>query len=549
MPVPPGEQHYATAVPSMKGGRHGRASVSRKWLAAAAAGLAVFVTGVVASASDYSVWQQFAGRVVFPLYRPTAPLGAATLDGPFFCANGGPTANIATVGARYHVGRGTVFFSEAYPQICGNPGESVRVTTVDIDGQTVPINVYCSLSGPKCTVADGVKNGFLLVLREPGPKPTWLQIESFGVSLDSLLAAVRSLARVSPAVPTLAGGVFRSPTGNLTCEMGQSMLWCQSLRTPHGASLSTDGKFSACDAYCIGKTSPNLPVLGYGKSVAFGPFRCLSETTGVTCTSSRAGKGFLIDGGGTRPAVAVSPAQLSGSCSKTTARALANQHHLGNAGFVTDPVGQVRCGSFVGPGSKAMVFSLSIPSCGRTGGWVVFKRVGPAWRLVFESDGGADLAAVGSGIRETQNVLRPGDAHCFPTGGTRSRTWRWNGTRFTSTNWAYSKSGGPSSGATQASLRSPTGNLSCELNATQVHCQSINSPHSVTMSADGALKICNGSNCLRSPPGSAPTLAYGGQVTVGRFRCLSQESGIICSLIQSGKGFLIDRNGVKRVGP
>jgi hypothetical protein len=46
---------------------------------------------------------------------------------------------------------------------------------------------------------------------------------------------------------------------------------------------------------------------------------------------------------------------------------------------------------------------------------------------------------------------------------------------------------------------------------------------------------------------SAPTLAYGKQISYGRFRCLSLGSGVWCIVIQTGKGFLINRDGVTRV--
>ena len=141
--------------------------------------------------------------------------------------------------------------------------------------------------------------------------------------------------------------------------------------------------------------------------------------------------------------------------------------HLGNADDpdVSDPVAQVLCGAFAGPGSQAMVASLAIPSCGRTAGWVVFRRSGATWQLVMERNNGADLDAVGTGIRETQFVLRPGDAHCFPTGGTRSRTWRWNGTRFTSGAWKQSKPATPAAPVADAStygfFKTPSGNILC----------------------------------------------------------------------------------------
>ncbi len=125
-------------------------------------------------------------------------------------------------------------------------------------------------------------------------------------------------------------------------------------------------------------------------------------------------------------------------CSKAAAVQMARKLDLAEPG-IANPVAQVLCGSFLGPGVEAMAASISIPSCGRTGDWLVFRYQSGSWQRVFESHNGAELAAVGSDIKETQNVLRASDAHCFPTGGTRARVWHWNGSRFTSTAWRYSK--------------------------------------------------------------------------------------------------------------
>jgi sugar lactone lactonase YvrE len=133
----------------------------------------------------------------------------------------------------------------------------------------------------------------------------------------------------------------------------------------------------------------------------------------------------------------VSAPAVSSLCSRAAARQVVERLHLGDAGDpnLSDSVGQVLCGAFVGPRSRAMVVSLAAPSCGRTAGWVVFRWAGGAWRLVMTRNNGADLAAVGSDIRETMWVLRPRDAHCFPTGGMRARIWHWNGTHFTASTW------------------------------------------------------------------------------------------------------------------
>ena len=110
--------------------------------------------------------------------------------------------------------------------------------------------------------------------------------------------------------------------------------------------------------------------------------------------------------------------------------------HLGEADFVANPVWDVICGAFMGPGSQTMVVSLasggmSVPF----EGWAVFRRADGSWQLVMPPGNGAKVSAAGSDIRETVSILRPGDQHCCPTGGTSSRIWHWNGTRFTASPW------------------------------------------------------------------------------------------------------------------
>lgn len=118
---------------------------------------------------------------------------------------------------------------------------------------------------------------------------------------------------------------------------------------------------------------------------------------------------------------------------------------------------------------------------------------------------------------------------------------------------ASSRTWTPGTGATFARFYSPSHNLSCELadrdvRGSYVYCQSVKLPHSVTMSLTGRLKICRGICCLGNAAVNTPTLGYGKQITVGRFRCRSLRSGIRCAVIRSGKGFLIDSKVVRRVG-
>jgi hypothetical protein len=112
---------------------------------------------------------------------------------------------------------------------------------------------------------------------------------------------------------------------------------------------------------------------------------------------------------------------------------------------------------------------------------------------------------------------------------------------------------GTSAKATYAGFYSPSRNLSCEMadrdaRGSYVYCQSVKAPQNVRMSLDGRLKICRGTRCLGNPAETTPMLGYGRKITIGRFACSSQKSGVKCRVIRSGKGFLIDSKRVRRVG-
>jgi len=87
-----------------------------------------------------------------------------------------------------------------------------------------------------------------------------------------------------------------------------------------------------------------------------------------------------------------------------------------------------------------------------------------------------------------------------------------------------------------------------------VYCQSMAHPHSVKMGLAGRLKICRGgtlttTHCLGDAGEHTPVLGYGKHITLAHFRCESQKAGVSCTVIKTGKGFLIDNAGVRRIGP
>ena len=87
-----------------------------------------------------------------------------------------------------------------------------------------------------------------------------------------------------------------------------------------------------------------------------------------------------------------------------------------------------------------------------------------------------------------------------------------------------------------------------------VDCESYIPLQKATMNVAGRVTICRDrgtrNRCDVGNPGEGtPTLGYGKAITVGRFRCLSQRSGMRCTVARSGKGFLINSKGVIRVRP
>ena len=79
-------------------------------------------------------------------------------------------------------------------------------------------------------------------------------------------------------------------------------------------------------------------------------------------------------------------------------------------------------------------------------------------------------------------------------------------------------------------------------------CQTYGPPTVVDMDASGRLRISHPKGCGCGPDPPPPHLAYGRSVSYGGFRCLSLETGVRCVVVRSGKGFLISRSGVTRIG-
>jgi hypothetical protein len=207
----------------------------------------------------------------------------------------------------------------------------------------------------------------------------------------------------------------------------------------------------------------------------------------------------------------------------------------------------------MGPGSQTMVVSLWGP--GNTGyiEFAVFRWDGEAWQFVMKQPAAASITAAGSDIRQTLPIYRPNDNRCCPTGGTKTRIWHWNGSRFVAGPW---KQVTPPKSGTGAILHlyvfaSPSRNILCRLGDEDLAtCLTVKPPRSVHMSRSGHISVCRGTQCIGTGKfGGVPTLRYGATNAYAGYLCRSKKVGVTCSDAKSGKGFLISSAGVRAVGP
>jgi hypothetical protein len=102
---------------------------------------------------------------------------------------------------------------------------------------------------------------------------------------------------------------FKSPSQNISCEIDYQRgagipdgVYCQTWTPPQSVHMDAGGTTSICTGQnCLGNPPLGNPTLAYGQSAGTGPFSCLSEVSGVTCTAG-SGRGFTISNSGITPA-------------------------------------------------------------------------------------------------------------------------------------------------------------------------------------------------------------------------------------------------------
>jgi len=110
--------------------------------------------------------------------------------------------------------------------------------------------------------------------------------------------------------------------------------------------------------------------------------------------------------------------------------------------------------------------------------------------------------------------------------------------------------GAAASPSTVRWFHSPSGNIECEvashdLRGTYAFCETLEPPQTARLTANGRTAVCVHHACpIGNGPVNATTLPYGRSLRVGIFRCTSALTGIRCSVIASGHGFRIAREGV-----
>jgi hypothetical protein len=127
----------------------------------------------------------------------------------------------------------------------------------------------------------------------------------------ALAAALSGWAGISASAKTVALSSFRTPSGNVGCQMGTGYVRCDirkhSWKAPskpkscqldfgQGVEVTRTGKGHFV---CAGDTAldPHAPVLAYGNDSHSGGIRCQSRRAGVTCTADKSHHGFFLSAG------------------------------------------------------------------------------------------------------------------------------------------------------------------------------------------------------------------------------------------------------------
>jgi hypothetical protein len=229
------------------------------------------------------------------------------------------------------------------------------------------------------------------------------------------------------------------------------------------------------------------------------------------------------------------------SCTVADVRRAAAEAGVANPDFPGEVTGGV-CGAFLGPGSRAMGVVLRARQCPPNRIWTVLSFTDGAWRHVPGPwDRGPrieGLRKVGDDIREEQPVFRAADNGCVPTGGSRARLWRWDGTRLKAGAFRRARRPDPRPRA----FRVFAGRVSCAM-------RDDHHAHRVTCAGRHVavrLVLAGASRCRCARPHATRTLRAGRGARVGLFSCDATASSLTC-LAATGRGFTLTAAGGLRI--
>jgi hypothetical protein len=187
-------RRHANSIPGIGGVQDNRARRAQAWRSGAAARVVAAGAGGAATLAALAVpaaamggpnpYENAQVGLTYPVYQPMTVLGLPLTSFKLLpCAAGQDESVSATYGKAYtpisNFGKLPGFsIAEGYPDICANPGLSWQVGIWNVgipkDMVSVKVSVYCDPAVLKnCTVANGVKSGYVL---------QWAQPYQFGTS-------------------------------------------------------------------------------------------------------------------------------------------------------------------------------------------------------------------------------------------------------------------------------------------------------------------------------------------------------------------------------
>jgi hypothetical protein len=165
--------------------------------------LAVAVLAALAASASLAVaagnpWPAAHAHLSFPIFQPTQTLGYKVSSFGYQPCGGAKSKD--SLDATYGTYKGILTAKvkgfgifEGKPQICSDPAEYWPVGTRTVGGIKAQLGVYCAL--PKhCTLAQGPKNGWILIWRRNGTK---IQMDGVHLTLAQFLQVANALKPVS----------------------------------------------------------------------------------------------------------------------------------------------------------------------------------------------------------------------------------------------------------------------------------------------------------------------------------------------------------------